>query len=114
MATRYKYQGKYQTIDKSEALKDAPMVKALVERVLSRRRIDPNREIIIDEWDGDRIYIIIDGEEFIINADIEFSSEVVTDVSWTFFKMVSDEDGEHGQVICDGYYKFWNADYENK
>lgn len=107
---RYKYKGKYQFIDKSELTKATPMMKALIERVLSKRRVSADKEITI-ESELDHIHVTIDGQEYMISWDIEFSSEVVTDVSWSYFKMVKDEDGEHGQFICDGYYKFWNADY---
>lgn len=111
--TRYKYQGKYQFIDNSEPQKATPMMKALIERVLSKRRVSAESKIVIEDWIAG-VELTIDGVEYMISWDIEFSSEVVTDISWSYFKMVKDEDGEHGHFICDGYYKFWNADYDKR
>ena len=69
-----------------------PMAKNLVEKALQAANMEP-KELIVTDWDLDRIYMTVDGESYIIRTwDIREVGETVK-VRWSLVLLVPNKGG---------------------
>ena len=91
---------------------DNKLLKPLVSRVLNKCEIHPGVPVNIDDWDLDRVYLTIDGHEYIIRTcDIHESDKMII-IDWS---LVLFREGEnHGTLINSGICKFRTAKVSEK
>jgi hypothetical protein len=82
---------------------NAKFLNELVTKVL-RKSIGINNEVIIDDWDLDRIYLKINNNEHTIRMwNIFNNGKNAVKVQWTLFKIIDDLDGSsHGEELACG------------
>lgn len=62
-----------------------------------------NKEFTINDWDLDRVYLDVAGDEY----DIRMWNITDVDIRWTLFKIIDDGDGSgHGEEVSSGVYDF--------
>lgn len=90
---------------------DHPYCKQVVKKVFQKINTDFN-EIVIEDYDGDRIYLYNDGIEYIIRlwniialVPDKQNQTCQICISYTLFLMVEDDDGGHGDEIISGSLK---------
>lgn len=84
-------------------------VKEFVRQVIQVSGIECKKVIIEDiEW-SKRIFLEIDGEEYTIRTwdflPLEHDEQgypCAEIIQYTLFKIVEDDDGSHGEEVCDG------------
>jgi hypothetical protein len=80
---------------------DADLLNELVTKVL-RKTIGVNHEVIINDWDLDRVYLHIDDIEFDIRMWNVWNGTKINTlrVQWTLLKMIYESNGDgHGEEI---------------
>jgi len=83
------------------------LLKSLVSRVLNKCEVHPGVPVNIDDWDMDRIYLTINGHEYIIRMwDIHESKKMII-ICWSLFLFKEGE--SHGTLINSGICKFRTA-----
>lgn len=83
---------------------DNRLLKPLVSRVLNKCEIHPGISVNIDDWDLDRVYLTIDGQEYIIRMWDIHQSEKMIIIGWSLFLFKEGE--SHGALINSGICKF--------
>ena len=83
------------------------MLVPLVTRVLKKCEIHPVESVTIEDWDLDRVYLNIDGQEYTIRMWNIRESEKTVMIEWSLFLFKEGEDC--GTRINGGYSKFWKA-----
>lgn len=87
-------------------------IEDFVRRVLKHARIKYNEVVIEDIEPSKRIFIFIDEEEYDIRTwnyhTIKYDNNnkpCAESVEYTLFKIVLDEDGNHGEIVDEGRLK---------
>ena len=71
---------------------DNKLLEPLVTRVLKKCEIHPVESVTIEDWDLDRVYLTIDGQEYTIRMwDIRESEKTVM-IEWSLFLFKEGED----------------------
>lgn len=86
---------------------DNKLLKPLVTRVLKICEIHPVESVTIEDWDLDRVYLTIDGQEYTIRMWDIHESEKTVRIDWSLFLFKKGEDC--GTRINGGYSKFRKA-----
>lgn len=86
---------------------DNKLLVPLVTRVLKKCEIHPVESVTIEDWDLDRVYLNIDGQEYTIRMWNIRESEKTVMIEWSLFLFKEGEDC--GTRINGGYSKFWKA-----
>ena len=76
------------------------LVEKLVKRVLGKAY--EASTVIIDDFDLDRVYLTIDGEEYTIRTWDIHETEHTVAIRWTLFKSV----GDHSDELSSGESRF--------
>lgn len=83
---------------------DNKLLEPLVTRVLKKSEIHPGEPVTIDDWDLDRVYLTINGLEYIIRMWDIHESEKTVMIEWSLFFYKEGE--SHGTRIRGGDCKF--------
>ena len=93
---------KYTFINKSEL--ENKCIVPFTENVLRRSKIKTNNPVIIEDWDLDRVYLTIDGQDYDIRMWDIWETKKQLNFRWTLFTWLNGETS--GTDLNEGYTRF--------